>query len=256
MSRSKVAVVSGGGGGIGADVCRLFVRERDLSDLVIAQRHEPKAELLDQLRDSDVNVHYLPLDLTDIRGSVPKFGASVRERFNAVNYLVLTAGVCPRDHWSTLPYDAFLDKLEEVELTNFKGPMGVIHALAPALLAGQAGIVGVSSLAASIGGKATFVGYDSSKGGLEAALRHFSRHCFDPSDDSRRFHTVTIAPGPVATEMLKTMSAAQIADFKAATRTGQLTTPEEVANLIVMAAKTPALTGQTIHVNSGILCGK
>jgi NAD(P)-dependent dehydrogenase (short-subunit alcohol dehydrogenase family) len=254
--RTKVAVVSGGGGGIGVDVCRLLSKEPDVARIVICQRGRPKVVFEEELRFYGVDVHFRAQDLSQPE-TIGAFARDLIHDFPTINYLVLTAGICPRDHHTLKSDDDFLEQLKEVNNVNAFGPICLIKALFPALLAGNAGVVAVSSLAAAIGGVATSVAYDSSKGALEAAMRHFSRHCFDLDDpEGARPHFVTIAPGPVATEMLLTMPPDKVAEFKRSTRTGKLTTPEEVAGQIIFSLKTPAQTGQTIHLNSGILLGR
>lgn len=237
----RTAVIIGGGRGIGAAVCSQLVasNRHAVQHLLIAQRSQPDPKLLEELRRGGTEISFLPLDIAD-RHSRENFCRSAPDR---IDYLVHCAGNCPRE--------SFLDMTEEiwdeVVSVNLKGPLFLTQALYPKLQkADRSSVCFVTSLAGRFGGRGSSVAYTASKAGLDAAMKALAKlgvgkvSCF------------SVAPGPTNTDMMREVSPQEMGKIKAATITGEICQPEEVAQLIVDCLGRLGQTGQVIDINHGI----
>ncbi len=158
-----MAIVTGGGRGIGRAIALLFAREgarvavvartrTDLEDVARAAQVEGGGEVLP-----------LPGDVT-VAGDVQRVVQQVLERWGRIDILVNNAGVGHFAPVAELPEDAW----DEMMAVNLKGPFLCARAVAPVMAAQRSGhIINISSVA----GTTTFPGgggYCASKWGLMA----------------------------------------------------------------------------------------
>lgn len=115
--------------------------------------------------------------------------------------------------------------------------------------AGGGRIVSIGSLAGQIGH--SDIWYGISKAGLANAMRSLAK-----SHGPRGVVTSTVAPGPVATDMIKSIPPDRQASLMAATIAGRFCTPEEVAEVACwLATDAPAfMNGEVVDVNNGMNC--
>ena len=110
-------------------------------------------------------------------------------------------------------------------------------------------IVNFSSVSAR-NGNVGQIDYTAAKGAIEAVTRTTAREV-----SSYRARVNAIAPGPVNTPMLESVGEAGIAMMGAATLTGRIAEPEEMANFICVLADSKIsgyVNGQVIQVNGGL----
>ncbi len=167
--RSGVAVVSGGGSGLGREIA-LELARRGYALALLGRRQPPLEETLDLAGpDARQGGIILPCDVRD--GIALERGAEeIRSRWGAADLVVPAAGVAaiaPVEQTSPDDFDAIIE-------TNLTGAFLLIRALLPAMKArGRGWIIPILSLAARRG----FPGwsaYCASKWGLRglvAALR-------------------------------------------------------------------------------------
>ena len=115
--------------------------------------------------------------------------------------------------------------------------------------AGGGRIVSIGSLAGQIGH--SDIWYGISKAGLANAMRSLAK-----SHGPRGVVTFTVAPGPVETDMIKSIPPDRQARLMAATISGRFGAPEEVAEVACwLAADAPAfMNGEVVDVNNGMNC--
>src|SRR5688572_31102260 len=140
----KVALITGGAGGIGAAVGALF-REQGAKVLLVDQTLTPQA-------GPDV----LAADVTN-PADADRAVAFALEKFGTLNVLVNNAAYRNTDSVA----DANLDEWRKVLETNLLGAVNFTKAALPALrTAGKASIVNVSSCYA-VRGRQSFAAYDT-----------------------------------------------------------------------------------------------
>jgi len=242
--KGKVAIVTGGGRGIGRVIAETLAGEgvstivtdirQDLLDAVTGEWEEqgwPGAQLHADVRSRD-----------DCRA----VAAAVERDFGRIDILVNNAGVASGarvEQLSEEVWDANLD-------TNLKGTMLMCQAVIPAMQRRKAGrIINASSFAAiipSIGGAA----YASSKAGVESLTRVLASE-LGPSGITVNCY----APGMIPTEMNHFAEAApdhqrRLLDTLTLRRWGGA---QDVANLVCFLASDLAgyITGAMIDISGG-----
>ena len=248
--RNRVAVVTGGGSGIGAAVCRRLAAEGATVGVVDIDR--VAAERVARDLDGGSGL-VLQVDLADAE-AITGLAERVREHVGAVHVLVNNAGILRR---SRIQDTGDADWATQIAV-NLRAPALVARALLPLLRAEGAAVVNISSEGAWRPRSAQWV-YDSSKAGLGALTRvmavEFAEHGIRANE---------VAPGWIVTEMhfgsavdpqarkheLEQMSNDQCI-------LGRLGRPEEVAAAVAFLASDDSsyLTATTLHVDGGMGLG-
>jgi 2-hydroxycyclohexanecarboxyl-CoA dehydrogenase len=239
MSSSRVALVTGGAGGIGGAVVRALsadghrVASGDIVDSAVSE--------------AALAVH---LDVTDT-ASVDEAVGRVERELGPIDILVNTAG------WDE--FHRFLDTDEEfwdriIDL-NYKGCLRVCRRVAPGMAEREYGrVVNVSSDAARVGSSQEAV-YAGAKAGQVAFGKTLAREL------ARRGVTVnSVCPGPTETPLLEGMlgagaaSANMVESLRKAVPMRRLGQPEDVAAAVAFLASDRAgyITGQTLSVSGGL----
>jgi short-subunit dehydrogenase len=206
----RVAVVTGGGSGIGAAVASKLA-ERDWLCVLVGRREDRLKAAADGIRGE-----YEVCDVGD-RDAVERMAASVRERHPEVALLVNNAGVSGRGNYLDLPPE----RIEELIRINYLGSVWCLQAFLPPLeAAAPSHLVNVVSVAGTVA-----VGpYSASKHAQLAFSRSVAREL-----RPRGIHVHTVNPGFVHTEGFPQ-------DWLLRRRYGRIVVgPEHVADRIVSA---------------------
>ncbi|HEX5309294.1 MAG TPA: SDR family NAD(P)-dependent oxidoreductase [Solirubrobacteraceae bacterium] len=245
----RVALVSGGAGGIGAAVCAALAAQGRA--VAIADLDGERAEsVAARLRAEGGEAIGLTLDVTD-PASVSAAVARAREALGQVGVLVNNAG------WDELrPFvatdEGFWQRVIDV---NFTGALRLTHAALPAMVdAGWGRVLCVSSDAARVGSSLESV-YAGAKGALISFAKSLAR------ETARKGVTVNaICPGPTDTPLLSGIvesapdAAKAIGAMTRAVPMKRLGQPADVAAAVAFLTSEQAgyVTGQTLSVSGGL----
>ena len=176
----RVAVVTGGGTGIGAAVASRLAG-RDWLCVLVGRREDRL-----QTTAAEVRGEYEVCDVAD-REAVERMAASVRERHPEIGLLVNNAGVAGRGNYLDLPPE----RIEALVRINYLGSVWCLQAFLPALeAAAPSHLVNVVSVAGTVA-----VGpYSASKHAQLAFSRSLARELRPPGT-----HVHTVEPGLVHT---------------------------------------------------------
>jgi 2-hydroxycyclohexanecarboxyl-CoA dehydrogenase len=237
---SRVALVTGGAGGIGrAIVAALAAQGHQVVSGDIASQ--------DGVGEASLAVR---LDVTDSASVEEAVGRAERE-LGSIEILVNTAG------WDEFhPFvdtdEAFWDRIIEL---NYKGCLRVCRRVVPGMVERQFGrVVNISSDAARVGSSMEAV-YAGAKAGQVAFGKTLAREL------ARRGVTVnSVCPGPTETPLLEGMlgaggaSANMVEALRKAVPMRRLGRPEDVAAAVRFLASDGAgfITGQTLSVSGGL----
>ncbi len=186
---TRVAVITGGGQGIGLATARVFARVG--FSLVIAGRNQSRLQAAaTELQHDNAEVLTQRCDVTDPR-SAENLIAAVRERYAAIDVLVNNAGVA---HAGASVEKLPIETWKQVIETNLTGTFLVTRAALPLMHAGAA-IVNNLSIAAthSFPGMAAYNASKAGALGFTNVLREELRQ--------RGIRVVALLPGAVDTEI-------------------------------------------------------
>jgi len=241
MSGRPVTVVTGGGRGIGAAICRRLAA--DGHDLVVGYRRDRAAALrtADEVRAAGGTAVAVEVDVTD-PAAVPALIAAA-DALGPLTGLVPNAGAATAvGRLEELSVDAIRADLE----TNLLGVLLCIRAAIPRLKATGGAIVTVSSGAATLGSPGEHVHYAAAKAGVDALTVGLSKEL---AGDGIRVNAV--APGLVRTEFhLDPGRPDRIAPTIPMGRAGE---PEEIAAAVswLLSPDASYTTGAVLRVAGG-----
>jgi 2-hydroxycyclohexanecarboxyl-CoA dehydrogenase len=239
----KVVLVTGGASGIGLATVESFAGLG--ADVLIADINATAGEAAAAaVRASGGKAEYIRLDVTD-KASV----AACRDHvLGTKGHLDVLANVAGWGHIQ--PFvdndDAFIARVMGL---NLLGPIELIRAFFPSMIARKSGkIVNVASDAGRVGSLGESV-YSAAKGGLIALSKSLAR-------EGARYNIQVnaVCPGPTDTPLLKSEPEKFLEAFLKVIPMRRFGKPSEVADSIVFMASSRAdyITGQVLSVNGGI----
>lgn len=248
-STARVALVTGGGRGIGREICLGLARAGQ--KVAVADLRVPEAtETATTINAEGGTAIAVEMDVAD--GDAVTAGLmSATDQLGPVAVLVNCAG------WDVLtPFVAtdedFWDRVIEI---NYKGPLRTTHGCLPAMIeAGFGRIVNIGSDAGRVGSSGEAV-YAGAKGGVIAFTKTIAREV------ARRGITANVVcPGPTDTPLLEEIASATdtsdkiIGAMARAVPMKRIGQPHEVAAAVVFLCSEEAgyITGQTLSVSGGL----
>ncbi len=242
---NKIAIVTGGGGGIGGAIVRRFSREGAKVAVVDIDTETAKAavaELTAQGADAMATV----ADVTN-KQSVGEMVQSTLDRWRRIDVLVNVAGGAERKpvvEMTATDWDHVVDM-------NLKSAFLCSQAALPAMLKQQYGkIVNISSIY-GFTGNATRSSYAAAKAGVAAFTKSLALEVIHDG-----INVNAVAPGRVTTPRVRNRYSDEAwAAAVAQVPMGRAGTPEEIASAVLFLAsdENKYITGQTIHVNGAWL---
>jgi len=248
----KVAIVTGGGSGIGEAISRRYAAEGAHVG-VLDQNLEMAQQVVDQIRESGARAEAIRCDVTSMEEVQASF-ARATETFGGITKLVNNAGIA---HIGKVEKTTSED-LDRVYRVNVKG---VFHCLKAGVELmrqnGGGAIINMASIASTIGIPDRFA-YSMSKGAVlmmtrSVACDYVKENIRCNSISPARVHTPFVDrfleqnyPGRES-EMMESLAATQ--------PLGRMGQPEEIASLAVFLASDESafVTGADYEIDGGFL---
>ena len=239
----RVALVTGGTGGIGEAVCQRFVK--DGYKVVAAYNNREKAQawqLAQKEAGFDIEIVHCPVTDFEACGDAIQW---VENTVGPIDILVNNAGITkdgmfkkmPRENWDAV-IDTDLNSVFNMTRQVFEGMVE----------RGFGRIINVSSVNGQLG-QIGQVNYSAAKAGVHGFTKALAR------ETARKGVTVnTISPGYVATPMVMAIDDEVRKMIESNIPTGRLCQPEEVAHGVSFLASDLAAytTGSDLSMNGGL----
>ena len=239
-NEGKIALVTGGGTGIGRATAREFVRT-GAQVAICGRREEPLAAVQSELGEACLAVQ------ADVRepDQVENLVDRTLERFGRIDVLVNNAG------------GQFLARAEEISSKGWRA----VHRLAVDAAWDLTRTVATRSMIPNREGVIVFIGFSPRRGIPEMAHAAAARAALENLTGSlalewskHGIRTVCVALGNIATEGLDGYGPERVAWWESEVPVGRLGSPEEAAALIafLVSAGGAYVTGTTVVMDGGL----
>lgn len=242
MSEPRVAVVTGGGRGLGRAISLALAASGYWVVVNYKSNQEAAEQTLELIRSSGPGGELLPFDVTDAQAATSHLKGLI-SRFSQVEVLVNNAGIAADSVFGLMTVDEWRRVLD----TTLDGFFNCTKPLLTHMVSNRRGsIVSMSSISALVGNRGQ-ANYAAAKAGIIGATRALA------SEVARLGVRVNcVAPGVIETEMIGDLP---LSEIKKMIPMGRLGKPEEVAGVVRFLCSDDAsyITGQVISVNGGML---
>jgi NAD(P)-dependent dehydrogenase (short-subunit alcohol dehydrogenase family) len=242
---NKVALITGGGSGIGKASCLLFAREG--AKVVVVDVKKESAEATAKEIGGQAKAFAADVSKAKDAEAMVKFA---EESFGKLNIVFNNAGVFhPKDESVTTTPEDIWDMVIDI---NLKGVFfGCKYAIPALLRAGGGSIINTASFVAVMGAAVPQIAYTASKGGVLAMTREiaieFAR---------KNIRANSLCPGPVETPLLAELLADPARRQRRLVHIppGRFARAEEMANaaLFLASDESSYVNGTTFLVDGGI----
>jgi NAD(P)-dependent dehydrogenase (short-subunit alcohol dehydrogenase family) len=256
LLKGKVAIVTGGGRGIGRAIAKKFAAEG--AAVVVSARSDGEIrQVADEIRSAGGKAEAVAADVSR-EADCERIVETARRSFGAIHILVNNAGV----YGPVQPVEKISpSEWDEVIAVNLRGPFLLSRLVLPEMYKqGEGAILNITSIAA----KAAFQlnsPYAASKAGLIGLT-----HTLAAEAARKGVRVNAISPGPVPETMMSQDLGRKLAEYFQADSEklfqgmlqgilqGRPQTAEEIAAaaLFLVSNQASAITGQTLNVDGGM----
>ena len=234
----KTALVTGASGGIGGEIAKALKAQG--AKVAISGTNEEKLKALGE------DFIIIPANLSD-KADVERLAKEAEEKLGGqVDILVNNAGITKDNLFMRMKDEEF----ESVINVNLTSIFILTRALIKGMMKKRSGrIINISSVVGTMGNPGQ-ANYCASKGGLVAMTKSIAQELA-----SRNITANCIAPGFIETAMTDKLNEEQKGKITQNIPAGKMGGANDIAAAVVYLASNEAayVTGQTIHVNGGLL---
>lgn len=239
--RKPIAVVTGGGTGIGAACCRVLDREGFRVGIHYRHSEDAARQVLDHIDDGFL----LTADLSD-PGQIDEM-MSILKAEGSVDVLVNNAGVSVNGDINSMKIDDF-DAQRSILRGTWYLTKRVLRLFMIRRNSGR--IINISSVVGHTGNGGQ-IPYTMEKAGLDAFTKSLAKELW-----GRAILVNSVAPGFIETAMTEELPPDVAAGILSNIPLGRMGRPEEVADVVAFLARSGTyITGTVIHVNGGLYGG-
>ena len=230
--KDKVVVITGGASGIGRVSAKIFGAEN--ANVIVWDLKTEKVS--DKIHSCNVDVRN--------SDSVQEATRIAIEKFGQIDVLINNAGITQDASLLKMSDQQWRDVLD----VNLTGVFNCTKSVAPHMIEKKFGRIINTSSVVGLYGNYGQTNYAASKAGVIGMTKVWARDL-----GSKGITVNAVAPGFIATEMVKTIPENILNKIKEKTPTGRFGNPEDVANVYLFLASEQAsfINGAVISVDGG-----
>ena len=241
----KIALITGGTGGIGTAVCKEL---HNKGCTIIASYYPPEEEQAEQWQQENSKLGYdfaiVAVDVSDF-DSARQMVANVEKIYGGIDILVNCAGITRDKTLKRMTPDQW----KAVINTNLDSAFNITQPVVNGMLERQYGrIINIASVNGQKGqfGQAN---YSAAKAGLHGFTMAVAQETA-----SKGITVNTVSPGYIATQMVMAIAEEVRNKIVATVPVGRLGKPEEIGAVVSFLASDDAgyITGANININGGL----
>ncbi|PVZ69556.1 acetoacetyl-CoA reductase [Pelagibaculum spongiae] len=245
MSKTVVALVTGGMGGIGSAITLKLAQQGYRVVATYSPSRDPlqAAQWTEQFREQGLDVHAAPVDVTSLE-SCQSCIEMVESDFGDIGVLINNAGITKDGRLAKMSSDNWQAVID----TNLNSVFNMTQPLINRMVERQSGrVINISSIN---GQKGQFgqTNYSAAKAGMHGFTMALAQEVA-----AKGITVNTISPGYIATEMVMAVPEKIREQIIAGIPVGRLGKPEEIAETIAWLCNDNAgfVTGSNIAINGG-----
>lgn len=240
----KVALVTGAGRGIGAQIAKKLAANGAVVVINYSGNDEAAAKTVSEIEAAGSKAVAYRCNVADYE-AVAKMTAFIIEEYKTIDILVNNAGITKDGLIMRMGEDDF----DSVINVNLKGTFNCIKHVSRQMIKQRAGrIINMSSVV-GIAGNAGQINYAASKAGVIGITKSAAKELA-----SRSITVNAIAPGYIDTDMTSVLSDSVKENVMKAIPLGRMGNVDDIANIAAFLASEEAayITGQVISVDGGM----
>jgi 3-oxoacyl-[acyl-carrier protein] reductase len=242
--QDRVALVTGGGQGIGRAIALRFA-QAGAKVVVIDVMEDSAQAVAAEIKSAGGEAVAVVCDVTR-RDQVDAAVTKALDAFGKIDILCNNAGITRDARLVKMTEDQF-DAVIDV---NLKGVFNMTQAVAPHMVAQSYGRIITTSSIVGLYGNFGQTNYVASKAGVIGMTRVWAREL-----GPKGITANAVAPGFIATDMIKTVPKEVLDRFTNATPVRRLGEPEDIANAYLFLASEEAsfVNGAVLSVDGGLV---
>ena len=242
MLKNKVALVTGGGKGIGASIAKEMAREGALVIINYSYSEGAARQVEKEISEVGGQAEIVRCDVSDFEAVKEMIGDIVKKH-GRIDILVNNAGIT-RDGLSLKMSE---EDFESVLKINLTGAFNMTQAvLKPMTRARSGAIINISSVVGLMG-NAGQANYAASKAGLIGLTKSIAREVA-----ARNVRVNAVAPGFIESDMTEVLSDKVKDAMKGQIPMKRFGMPEEIATATQFLAEQEYMTGQVLTIDGGV----
>ena len=241
---SKVILVTGGGKGIGAAICRAFAAEGETVAINYGSSEREAEALREELSQSGHEAAIEKADVSNL-AETRRMVENIIKKYGKIDVLVNNAGIT-RDGFLMLMSEKDWRDVIDINLT---GMFNCSKAVSEYMIGRRSGVIVNMSSLSGLSGLPGQANYAAAKGGVIAFTNALAKELA-----AFGIRVNAVAPGVIETDMIQSLTAEAKTRFLENIPLKRFGLAKEVASTVKFLASEDAgyITGETIRISGGL----